>query len=512
MKKNNLLSSSIVIALVILACLIPRAVFAASCLSYDKTTDMKVLHVPTSTEWNRAGQGLFGANSLYHVEDDIFWQKPQPKKNIKQAHISTLRFPGGELADNYDWEKSALERPRDWPGEAGTRAEQELRTDYKEFLMHAREAGVQNVFFVVNVDGAFRTPGNVVDNLNHYAEKAARWVKAVKEAGYHVPYWEIGNEPYLGAGFPLSTMEYSQALKIFAKAMRAVDPTIKIGAAGPGGVESVGFADRIGGEGLRSLRTSGGNIKKTCGDLSREDCIEKIENNTNDSKPSQAWWPTLITEAAGSFDFAVIHRYDYAKMGGGKFPHTKKLQNLKTYLQQSTGRTIPLALTEWNTPNEKKHKPLTELDHLLEIAIQLGNNVVGGVDFAHYWPMRIPSGAFKPLLTYDGELTSLGRLFSLYSELITDADVSQSLLDKNVYLLRMRRVGENGYIIVNASLKDIQLELNNASGNRVLVSKLTGNPEGKVLPAVECTENALSAKLVGVDVPRKSITIIRVFH
>ena len=492
--------------------LIPHPIHAVSCLSNTKKTGIKVLHIPTSTEWIRAGHGLFGANTLYHVEDDIFWQKPQPKKSIKQARISTLRFPGGELADNYDWEKSSLERPRDWPGEAATWAEQKLRTDYKEFLMYAREAGVQNVFFVVNVDGAFRASGNVNDNINHYAEKAAKWVKAVKEAGYHVPYWEIGNEPYLGAGLPLSVMEYAQALKIFAKAMRAVDPTIQIGAAGPEGAQYVCFADSLGDEGLRNFRASGGNIKKSCRGLSRQDCIKKIKNNTAESLQSQPWWPTLVTEAGNSFDFAVVHRYDYAKMGSGNFPLTQKLQNLKSSLQQFTGRTIPLALTEWNTPNEKKHKPLTELDHLLDIAVQLGNNAVGGVDFAHYWPMRTPNGAHKSLLTHDGDLTSVGRLFSLYGELITDADVSQSLLDKNVYLLRMRRVGENGYIIVNASLNDIQLELNNASGNRVQVSKLTGDVKGEVLPTVECKENVPRGKLVGVDVPPQSISIIRVFH
>src|SRR5262249_7992218 len=38
-----------------------------------------------------AGVGLFGANSLYHLDDDSYWANPMTKLNLASAHISSLR-------------------------------------------------------------------------------------------------------------------------------------------------------------------------------------------------------------------------------------------------------------------------------------------------------------------------------------------------------------------------------------------------------------------------------------
>jgi hypothetical protein len=483
--------------------------YAGICLLPEKQLGEKTLNIPEATEWQKAGIGLLGVNVLYHLDDDIFWGQSHASSNIGKAGITTLRFPGGELADNYDWETHSLEQPQSWPVEAATRAMRERRTDYKEFLSHAHRLGVQNIFFVVNLDGAFRAPGPLDVNLARYADKAARWVKAVKETGNRVQYWEIGNETYLPAGFPLSSREYAKALNIFAKAMRAADPTIMIGASGPRSVQTLGFADRIGEEGLRRFRMSGSRGKKACGGLPVEDCIARFASDRGVIERPEPWWPTLVKEAGRNFDFAVIHRYNYAIEELANLGMTKKIKKLKKYLHEATGRTIPIALTEWNTPNEKKSKPLTEMAQLLDIAVQLGNNAAGGVEFAHYWPMHLPDGGFKPLTDKHGNLAAVGRLFSLFAEVMTGSEVSEFVLTERVYVLRTRRTDGTGYIFVNTNSKAVRVKLDNLPGGSIRVSRIAGDHEGKVLAVVECTENIPKMQIVGLELPKESIAFIR---
>ena len=87
-------------------------------------------------------------------------------------------------------------------------------------------------------------------------QEAARWVEYCNggpktEMGrlraknghaqpYGVKYWNIGNEEYLPTLGGTDGRQYSRNFNLFAKAMRAVDPTIKLVAVGasdiPGGV------------------------------------------------------------------------------------------------------------------------------------------------------------------------------------------------------------------------------------------------------------------------------------
>ncbi len=500
-------------ALVIHAELLAAPAFAASCLLERQGPEAKVLRVPTAATWDKAGSGLLGANTLYHFEDDRFWARPQSIKSLKEARIATLRFPGGELADNYDWEKNLLERPQDWPGEAPTKAESDARTDYRELLAHAAASDAQDVFFIVNVDGAFRARGDREQNLKLYAEKAARWVKAVKDMGARVRFWEIGNEPYL-AGYPITAEEYARALNVFAREMRAADPSILIGAAGSGNFEGVGFADRLDLPQLEELRTRGRD--DLCRGLSRSECNWKLRTSNPAPSGSRAWWPTLLAQARDSFDFAIVHRYDSIKLAAGfkrgGFMRTESLRELKVQLERAKGRAVLLALTEWNTPNEIRGERLSEVEHLLNVTMQIGNTIASGVEYAHYYPMRTPTGAHKPLLTNEGGLTPVGRLFGLLGDVLPGADVSQFLLDEEVYVLRTRRAGEDGYIVVNAGSAGMQLELKEVGTGQVRLSRIAGNPAGAALPAVGCEEKVSRAEARWVEVPKESITVLRVLR
>lgn len=302
-----------------------------------------MLTLPAKPDWSQGGLGITGASLLYHVDDDAYWRRPQAYEGLRAAHIGALRFPGGELADNYDWERHAVERAADWPGEAATAQGRAARTDFREFIAHAAQAGVGDVFLVVNLDGAFRAAGERRANIERYAQAAARWVAAVNGAGAPLSvHWEIGNEPYLGGSYPLTAREYAQALTVFAAAMRAADPQVRIGAAGPGTLGGVGFADRLGAPALSRLRAGAGNSRRACPGLTTPACIATLQQGDPVPAP-EAWWPTVMQLAAGSFDYAVLHRYARATpLGAAGFPLSERTHRLRRALQQA-----PAARCRW---------------------------------------------------------------------------------------------------------------------------------------------------------------------
>ena len=169
-----------------------------------------------------------------------------------------------------------------------------------------------------------------------------------------------------------------------------------------------------------------------------------------------------------------------------------------------------ISSTFWHLP--KRRGRLSEIEHLLNVAVQMGNSAVGGVDYAHYWPMRSQSGTRKPLLTDDGDLTPVSRLFGLFGDLLPEAEVAEQLLATQVYLWRMRRQRELGYVVVNMGPNTAQLELRELAGREIRVSTMTGNAEGRVAPAVECAEKMARSEPRWMEVPRQSVAVLRVLQ
>ncbi|MFF3908323.1 cellulose-binding protein [Streptomyces sp. NPDC001848] len=136
---------------------------------------------------------------------------------MKAAGIRQLRFPGGSYADAYHWKTHTLEGGAyAVPG-----------TDFDHFMATAKRVGAQPI---ITANYGSGTP-----------QEAADWVKyANVDKGYGVKYWEIGNEipgnGHYGSKWEVdnhadkSPTAYAKNLLAYAKAMKAVDPTVKIGA------------------------------------------------------------------------------------------------------------------------------------------------------------------------------------------------------------------------------------------------------------------------------------------
>lgn len=152
---------------------------------------------------------------------------------VGDAHVTVMRFPGGLLANTYRWQAGigpVAARPQG-TGFAGQALPSDFGSD--EFIKFCRDAGVQGCV-TVNVAAGAEEAAQWVQYMN--GSVATTWGKKRSDNGYaeplNVTYWEIGNEIYSPNTPGYSTAaEYAVKVKAFAAAMKAVDPSVKIGVA-----------------------------------------------------------------------------------------------------------------------------------------------------------------------------------------------------------------------------------------------------------------------------------------
>jgi hypothetical protein len=117
----------------------------------------------------------------------------------------------------------------------------------------------------------------------------------------------------------------------------------------------------------------------------------------------EAWWPTLARVAGADMDFAIIHQYfpvsSYERFAAKPLGAGREAAALRDFLARTLpGRTVPIALTEWNT---NKDAGVRGAGQALAVAELVGDHLVGGVDMACYWPMRYGgSSGFRTLLDH----------------------------------------------------------------------------------------------------------------
>ncbi|MCC6354672.1 MAG: hypothetical protein IT577_12355 [Verrucomicrobiae bacterium] len=322
---------------------------------------------------HRIDPRFFGINALFWIEDDASRSDGKITAALKGMPCGLMRFPGGEVADNFHWRSNALDDIKDFPFEDGP---DEL--DFDEFIRWRDEIGAEAIC-VANLETGF-----IRGDIGAAAREAAEWVRYSNvEKKFAVRYWEIGNESDLaGTRYPLRAEEYARAVVQFSKAMKAVDPSVSVGALGPFGHDHTAFLDNLTDEGLAQARSA-----------TRAQLKQKDRPFPRRSSPGPAWWPTVCEIAGGHFDFAIIHRYDATRARFGAGPAApirpgELVAGLDAFLKRALGREMPIALTEWNT---NRNAELSPAEHGVSIAEMAMSYLAAGVDLANYWPMRYPS-------------------------------------------------------------------------------------------------------------------------
>lgn len=251
----------------------------------------------------------YGLNSA--VWDDQM-NVPQVRNLLGSAGVRMLRYPGGSYGDIYHWQTNTAPGGYVAPG-----------TDFDSFMGTVKAVGAQ--------------PMLIADYGSGTPAEAADWVRyANVTKGYGAKYWEIGNElygnGYYGSGWETdahadhSPTAYANNVVAYATAMKAVDPTIKIGA----------------------VLTLPGNWP----------------DGVVNSGDSDDWNRTVLSIAGPSVDFVIVHWYPGGTDAASALAQPPKVAGELAQLHQEIDRYggtnsahIGVAMTELNSNVDEDTQP-----------------------------------------------------------------------------------------------------------------------------------------------------------
>lgn len=173
---------------------------------------------------------------LLYPDDHIAHFDPDIVRLLKKSGLPLLRWPGGNFVSGYRWRLGVgpIDARPTLPNPAWESLEYNLfGTD--EFIGYCREVGCEPMICVNAGDGTPEEAAAWVEYCNGSTQTAMGRLRA--EYGHPEPYgvrlWEIGNE--LDGRHQVSWTTpggYADRYLCFARAMRAVDPTIRVLACG----------------------------------------------------------------------------------------------------------------------------------------------------------------------------------------------------------------------------------------------------------------------------------------
>ena len=191
--------------------------------------------VDASARGRAIPRGLYGVNIEWWRNANGLWDEgsdrldPEALRLTKALRPSLIRFPGGFLGDAYAWREATGPRKNRPPIVANPSSGEKGTPNFgtEELVQFAGAVGA-DLMLQANLGTGT-------------AKMAADWVRYMNDQllrnpnGPRVLWWEMGNELYHkgdASGVSLSPEAYADKLRAFARDMRAVDPTIRLGAIG----------------------------------------------------------------------------------------------------------------------------------------------------------------------------------------------------------------------------------------------------------------------------------------
>ncbi|CAI8349739.1 MAG: Intracellular exo-alpha-(1-_5)-L-arabinofuranosidase 1 [Opitutia bacterium UBA7350] len=313
---------------------------------------------------------LIGTNlSLWSRSDTI--EDARFQNYIRTWQPASIRIPGGSWSNEYYWNGNGVRigddhQPRNFDASKRTANgiwEIDYRAYKKGFRIHGEKRELADYHGELDV----KTQHDWIQDVQSEAmvtvnvgsgtpNMAAEWVKWANHThNYGVRYWEVGNElngdweigHRLADGSTMTGEIYAQRFLQFAEAMRAEDPSIKLG--GP-----------------------------ACSDLA----LDFVE--------------ALIRDSGEALDFVSIHAYPVGvntKDSGEKFAAIDEMRKaartvhqwIETY-QPQRKEQIEIGITEWNI-KVNEDRDTAELINGIWSALWIGALFEEGIDFANQWDL-----------------------------------------------------------------------------------------------------------------------------
>jgi hypothetical protein len=345
-----------------------------------------------------------------------------------------LRFPGGSLSDEYHWRtNTTLDNTFQWA------------TNFDAFASVALAVNAQAV---ITANYGTGTP-----------QEAAAWVQYANiTKNYGFKYWEIGNECFGSwetdeRQRPHDPFSYAVAARDYITAMKAVDPTIKIG------------------------------VVVVTGEESYRNYTDHPAINPRTGQTHNGWTPVLLA-TLHSFgvtpDYVIYHRYDQNPSGeddAGLLQSSKSWANdaadlrqqLNDYLGAQSSQ-VEMVCTETNSVSSQPGKQTTSLVNGLFYADNFGQIMQTEFTTRMWWDLRngqetvnnnnpllygwrlygdygLVSGTSEPYPTYYA--SKLMALFTAEGDQVVQATSNYNLLA--AYAVK-RTDGALALLLINKSL------------------------------------------------------------
>jgi alpha-N-arabinofuranosidase len=296
----------------------------------------------------------FGLNTA--IWDSAF-NTPTTQGLLVEAGTQALRFPGGSASDEYHWQTNQSE---------GQTFQWATGTDAFAGIATATRA---RVFITANYGTG--TP-----------EEAAAWVRHTNRThSYDFKYWEIGNESYGTWETDKTTrahdpVVYATRFKDYAAQMKAVDPSIKVGAVVV--VDEDSFANYA----------------------------DQSAVNPRTGATHRGWNAVMLATLARlgvSPDYVVYHRYEQGPGGESDsflLNATRTWANDAASIRQllndylgANAKPVEIICTENNSVFSNPGKQSTSLVNGLFMADSVGNLLQTEFNGLFWWDLRNGSGA-----------------------------------------------------------------------------------------------------------------------
>ncbi len=298
---------------------------------------------------------LFGLNTAIW---DSACNTPQTISLLQAAGVRSLRFPGGSASDAYVWNQN-----KSYDTTTGQLNAWTWSTDFNAFANVASSLSAQ-VYITVNYGSG--TP-----------QLAADWVREANVTRHlAIKYWEIGNENYGDWEYDTHSVRndpytYAFAVRDFMTAMKAVDPSIKIG------------------------------VVVIVGEDAENTYTTHPATNHRTNQVHNGWTPVMLATLASlgvTPDFAIYHRYEQgpgAESDSGLLQAASTWpadaanlrQQLNDYLQPN-GANVELVVTENNSVYANPGKQSTSLVNGLYLADSLCTVMQTEFNAFLWWDLR----------------------------------------------------------------------------------------------------------------------------
>jgi len=289
-------------------------------------------------------------------------------KNIQNLSPNVLRWPGGNLSNEYFWNKSANDKPDDIPSSLSNPwfgknvGDWQLSTDQYYDLLE-----LTNCTGIICVNYSYARYGTSDNPVAKAAHMAAEWVRYDNGRS---KFWEIGNENYGNwqAGYQIDVSQnkddqpetitgalYGKHCSVFIDSMRA------------------------------AATETGVDIKIGVVAYEAEDSYDPVQTEWNEG---------MMPEVGDKADFLVVHSYftPYAEnssvstiLNSHDVPK-EMLEAVSADMTEAKLPMIPIALTEWNIFAEGSMQMVSYINGMLA-ALVLGELVTNDYGFAARWDL-----------------------------------------------------------------------------------------------------------------------------